>query len=153
MKIAGIRETSLYDGKGINYVIFTQGCNHHCKGCQNPQTWNGCDGTEITLTELKGMIEPYFGFIDGITFSGGDPVLQFDEVLELAYWAKTHGLTVTLYTGYTLDHLRKHYYDLTPFDYIVDGRYEESQRSVDTPFRGSTNQVMYCYKNHTWEAT
>ena len=149
MRIAGFRETSLYDGKGINFVIFLQGCEHHCKGCQNPQTWDKDGGASVSLQGLKRIIEPYLGFIDGITFSGGDPVLQIEDVLDLAHWAKSHGLTTTLYTGYTLAELRGHI-DLTPFDYIVDGRYEDSQRSADIPFRGSVNQVMYCYHDYAW---
>ena len=40
MRIAGIRETSLFDGRGIYYVIFVQGCAHHCVQCQNKGTWN-----------------------------------------------------------------------------------------------------------------
>lgn len=152
MKIAGVRQTSLYDGIGINYVIFFQGCRHHCEGCHNPQTWDETGGATSSVNELKRMIEPYLGFITGITFSGGDPVLQYDEVLELAWWAKSHKLTTTLYTGYTLNELRQKCLDLTPIDYIVDGEYEKEKRSVDCPFRGSTNQAMYCYRNHAWES-
>lgn len=152
MRIAGFRETSLFDGKGINFVIFFQGCEHHCEGCQNPRTWDKNGGISVSLKGIKKIIEPYIGFIDGITFSGGDPVLQISDVLDLAWWAKSKHLTTTLYTGYTLDELRKQYIDLTPFDYIVDGRYEQSKHSIDVPFRGSTNQVMYHYTDHEWVA-
>ena len=147
MRVAGIRETSLFDGIGINFVIFLQGCDHHCDGCQNPQTWDKNGGASITLQGMKKIIEPYIGFIDGITFSGGDPVLQIDEVLGLAYWAKSRDLSTTLYTGYTFDEIKGHI-DLTPFDYIVDGRYEKSKHSLDTPFRGSYNQKMYRQYHH-----
>ena len=38
--VAGIEEESVVDGPGIRFTIFTQGCNHHCKGCHNPETWD-----------------------------------------------------------------------------------------------------------------
>ena len=84
MRIAGLRPTSLFDGKGINYVIFTQGCQHHCKGCQNPSTWDFNGGNEIPVDVIMKQIKSYIGFIDGVTFSGGDPAYQMWQVKEIA---------------------------------------------------------------------
>ena len=46
MRIAGIIKDSVVNGIGIRDVIFTQGCQHHCKGCHNPKTWD-IDGNVI----------------------------------------------------------------------------------------------------------
>lgn len=151
MRIAGFRPTSLFDGVGINAVIFTQGCRHHCEGCHNPSTWDMNGGTEVSVKKLEEMIEPYLGFITGVTFSGGDPVEQFDEVSKLARWAKEHGLTTTLYTGYVLDELIPQY-DLSAIDYIIDGEFIDDYYDSDVPFRGSWNQAIYFHNaDDSWE--
>ena len=44
LRIASIEYNSIVDGIGLRYVIFTQGCPHHCLGCHNPQTWDKDSG-------------------------------------------------------------------------------------------------------------
>ena len=141
MRIAGFRNTSLFDGIGINFVIFTQGCGHHCDHCQNPSTWDFNGGTEISVESIEKLIEPYIGFIDGVTFSGGDPAEQLEEVTRIAQWAQQHSLKTTLYTGYERCHFQGDALDC--FDYLVDGEYIDGLHSYTTPFRGSSNQHMY----------
>lgn len=151
MRIAGFRPTSLFDGIGVNAVIFTQGCPHHCKGCQNPSTWNPDGGKEVSVKDVEKMIEPYLGFIDGITFSGGDPMVQFGEVNLIAAWAKKHGLKTTLYTGFILDELLLSY-DFSNIDYVIDDVYVDEQHTTEQPFRGSWNQTMNQHNaDDTWE--
>lgn len=147
MKVAGLRPTSLFDGEGINFVIFTQGCKHHCKHCQNECTWDFNGGTEMTTKELKQKIEPYIGFIDGVTFSGGDPVYQMKEVNDIAKWAKRKGLNTTLYTGFLMEELVKNKVSLTNIDCVIDGQYIDEEKTTELPFRGSGNQKMYVKVN------
>ena len=153
MRIAGIRNTSLHDGIGVNLVIFFQGCSHKCKGCQNPETWSKDGGYEVPIDRVIKQIEENMGLISGVTFSGGDPVQQSDAVYEIAKWCKRHGLTTTLYTGYKMCDLHKVWYDQNqkrwrlisyrPYiDYIIDGKFEESKKE-DLPFRGSSNQNIW----------
>ena len=47
MRIAGVNPCSLVNGDGLRYTIFTQGCFHHCKGCQNPDTWDPKGGYDV----------------------------------------------------------------------------------------------------------
>lgn len=141
MRIAGLRPTSLFDGNGINYVIFVQGCQHHCKGCQNPSTWDFNGGNEIPVDTIIEQIKPYIGFIDGVTFSGGDPAYQMYQVNYIARWAKEHGLTVTMYTGFSMLAFDKN--NLQYIDCVIDGEYIEKLHSPDIPFRGSSNQHIW----------
>lgn len=147
MRIAGIRRTSLFDGDGINYVIFVQGCAHHCPQCHNMSTWDFNGGYEISIEELKQDISKYIGFIQGVTFSGGDPVYQMNEVSELAAWVKELGLTTTLYTGFTMSELEQDMVDLSSIDIVIDGMYEYKNHTTELPFRGSSNQRIYCKLN------
>lgn len=75
MRIAGTLSCSLVNGYGVRYVIFCQGCAHHCIGCQNPETWDFNGGKEITLEELAEDIKKH-KHIDGITLSGGRSILS-----------------------------------------------------------------------------
>lgn len=148
MRIAGIRFTSLFDGEGINAVVFFQGCSLHCKGCHNPGTWDFTGGTEVSIEEVAAQIEPYIGFIDGITLSGGNPVESWDDALALAKWAQDKGLKVTLYSGnpfrdvFLMDTKKDEEHKLLDYvDTVIDGAFE-LENKADLPFRGSSNQTI-----------
>ncbi len=149
MKIAGRHATSLVDGKGVNYTLFVQGCKHGCEGCHNPSTWSMTDGTDMTLEEIKADIDSYVPPVSGVTFSGGDPMYQIEDTLELARWAQTCGLRTTLYTGFQLSEVeailseQKCSLSDAPFDYIIDGCFVMAEKSSDIAFRGSFNQNIY----------
>lgn len=140
-----IEKHSIANGTGIRCVLWCSGCLLHCKGCQNPQTWCFNSGEPFTLdakTELFDTLsKPY---IKGITFSGGNPLDNFSEVLELCKEIKEKFPTkdIWLYTGYTYEEL---YYKeisriLLYIDVLVDGPYIEEQRDITLPWRGSRNQ-------------
>ncbi len=73
------------DGAGLRYGIFFVGCPLRCVYCHNPDTWEG-KGTPYTAGELLDKIVryvPYFKATGGVTFSGGEPLLQGEFLLEL----------------------------------------------------------------------
>ena len=76
MRIAGIYNNSLVNGEGSRMVIFTQGCKHNCPGCFNPETHDFNGGQEVPLEEIMKKVKDNCetGLIDGVTFSGGDPM-------------------------------------------------------------------------------
>lgn len=149
MRLAGINPTSLFDGVGVNFVVFFQGCEHRCPHCHNPSTWALDGGIDMPFEKLRAEIEKYLPLITGITLSGGDPVYQLDSALEIACWAKSVGLTVTLYTGFEFRQLTN--MPLTDFDYIIDGRFVKEQASGNIPFRGSRNQRIWYHTPQGWE--
>ena len=83
LRIAGIERDSIVDGPGIRYVIFTQGCPHHCPGCHNPQTHDPAGGREADVEEIVRQIDAD-PLISGVTFSGGEPFLQAEARVTLA---------------------------------------------------------------------
>ncbi len=85
-KISSIETLGTLDGPGIRFVAFLQGCKLRCKYCHNPETWNiNANVKEITPHELVKDVEKYknyFGKDGGVTFSGGEPLLQPKFLLE-----------------------------------------------------------------------
>ncbi len=142
IRIAGLTDDSIVDGKGFRFVIFTQGCLHHCKGCHNPETWAMDGGNIMNIEEIEEKIARN-GLLDGITFSGGDPFYQPKPCAELAKWAKSRGLNVWAYTGFLYEELLeipevKEFLDLV--DVLIDGPFILEEKSLLLNFRGSKNQ-------------
>jgi len=146
LRIAGIEPESFVDGPGIRMTIFTQGCHHHCPGCQNPQTHDFDGGHFIDREEILQMIEEN-PLLDGITFSGGDPMDQSAALIPLAREIKERGLNLVIFTGYTFERLqelsqeRPEMFELLTFaDILIDGPFVMAKKSLELKFRGSSNQ-------------
>lgn len=146
LRIAGIEYESIVDGPGMRNTIFTQGCNHNCKGCHNPQTHSLDGGYEISLSEIYDKITDN-PLITGITLSGGDPILQYKNLIPLVQKLKEHDYNIWMYTGYYIEDLLYLYtdWDLRDFflpyiDVIVDGPFVEDLKSLHLNYRGSSNQ-------------
>lgn len=144
IKIAGTVNDSIVDGEGWRFTIFTQGCPHHCAGCQNPQTHDFQAGREADTDDLLQEIleNP---LLAGVTFSGGEPFCQPAPLAQLAAQLHEHGLDVWSYSGYTLQELQDMHRPeidalLNEIDVLVDGRFELSERDLTLSFRGSRNQ-------------
>lgn len=146
LRLAGVIRESVVDGPGWRFVVFSQGCIHHCEGCHNPQTHDPDGGYESSveriITEVKK--DP---LLRGVTLSGGDPFLQAENFSVLAKEVHKLGLDVMTYTGYTFEQLYKgmeknegwrHLLEET--DILVDGKFVLEKKSLECKFRGSTNQ-------------
>lgn len=148
LRIAGIEQESFVDGPGIRLTVFTQGCHHNCPGCQNPQTHDFGGGHYIEIDEILSMIEDN-PLLDGVTFSGGDPMDQADALVPLAREIKERGYNLVIFTGYTYEHLVSHSLEkpeflelLTFADILVDGPFIMARKSLEFKFRGSSNQRL-----------
>lgn len=146
---ADLQPDSILDGAGIRTVVWFQGCLHNCPGCHNPETHDLNGGVEYDIEEIKAKIKE-LKYQNGITLSGGDPFFQPVAATELAKYAHELGLNVWAYTGFTYDALiTKHdekYELLKNVDVLVDGRFEEKNKSLNCKFRGSTNQRIILVK-------
>lgn len=162
----GIIKESIVDGDGIRSVIFFQGCLHDCEGCHNPETHKfGC-GVNMTVDEIMEQLgDPED--IDGVTLSGGDPLFQAKEAIELVKRLREKYSSIIIYTGFTWKQYKKKYNGytfnlLSPkakatkdmkelvmlADYVVDGRYVKELRRVGgVEPTGSSNQRVINVKD------
>ncbi len=139
MRVAGTIRYSAVNGTGIRFVVFVQGCAHHCKGCHNPETWDFNGGHEVSPEEIARLISnaPY---IDGVTLSGGDPFYQQEECLKLIE-CLPHDTNVWIYTGFEYDEIKDT--ELAKrADVLVTGPFVEELRCFDKMY-GSSNQEIH----------
>lgn len=121
-KINSIETMGLVDGPGVRFVIFMQGCPLRCKFCHNPETWSIKEtGKEYTSDELISMIlryKPYFKNNGGVTFSGGEPLMQKDFLLECLIKCKKEGIHTCIDTAGSVPGYEEilKYTDLVLFD-------------------------------------
>ena len=144
IRILDIIEDTTVDGPGFRTSIYCAGCQHHCPGCHNPQSWDMEGGESVAVSDiLKAILDDPFA---DVTFSGGDPMYQVDAFTELARQIKAQSQkTIWCYTGFTFEQLL-----LNPqacnllkcLDVLVDGRYREDLRDTELLYRGSSNQRL-----------
>lgn len=148
IRIAGTVEDSIVDGPGLRFVVFTQGCPHHCDGCHNPETHDFAGGKVTTTDALfeQCMENP---LCSGVTFSGGEPFCQAQALYELGSRFKSAGKHLMCYSGWTFEELlakaqREESVGklLSIADVLVDGKFDISKRSLSLQYRGSSNQRL-----------
>ncbi len=142
IRIAGAIQESIVDGPGIRYVIFTQGCPFHCKGCHNPQAQSMSGGMDVRLDILYKEIisDP---LVKGVTFSGGEPFIQTSPLIILSKILKEKGYSIWSYSGFVYEKLLSdpiYLKLLKEIDVLVDGPFILAKKSLELDFRGSSNQ-------------
>ncbi len=101
-KVHSFQSLGTVDGPGVRFVVFTQGCNLRCGCCHNPDTWALTGGKEFTPEQIADKIvrfRDYFGKDGGVTFSGGEPLLQAEFVKETFSVLKKQGINTCLDTS------------------------------------------------------
>ena len=139
-----IQTDSVVDGDGLRCVLWTQGCNHACPGCHNPNTHDRNGGFLEDINAICKQISDLV-YHDGLTVSGGEPFLQPKPLIPILKYTKSQGMNVWVYTGYTIEELleMKNNDITTLFEYIdvlVDGKFIQNQFSYSLKHRGSSNQ-------------
>ena len=151
IKISGIVKESTVDGPGFRYVVFTQGCPHHCKGCNNPQTHSFDGGSYIDIDTILEDVKKN-PLLRGVTISGGEPFMQAKKIAKLLSKIDRKKLSTIVYTGFLYEDLLNNanenngYMDLLKqADLLIDGKFEEDLMDENLLFRGSSNQrVIKC---------
>lgn len=138
MRIAGTLSCSFVNGDGCRFVVFTQGCKHHCLGCQNPDTWDMNAGEETSVFDIASEIRKH-PYIDGITLSGGDPFYQQEECIKLLDLLP--GVNIWCYTGFEYEQIKDT--ELAKkCDVLVTGPFIESLK-CESYMYGSSNQEIH----------
>ena len=103
-RLHSIETFGAVDGPGIRTVFFLQGCPARCAYCHNPDTWNPNGGRDVEVDEIVRRAkrgEPYYGDDGGVTFSGGEPLLQGEFLLEAINALHAEGIESAIDTSGT----------------------------------------------------
>lgn len=134
-------------GPGERLVLWTLGCKKHCKKCANPELRSFNSKKNITLSQFKSIMKNIeLKRIDGVTVTGGEPLLQARELLEFIEYFKTFTKDILIFTGFSEDEIR------LSDDYvhkcveesaiIVAGEYIDELNDNTTPLIASSNQKI-----------
>ena len=146
MNIHNITTYDMNNGDGLRTVLWVSGCTHHCKECQNPCTWDINDGVPFDEKAKQELFDDLSeDFIQGITFSGGDPLhpQNRDEVGMIIKEIRTKypDKDIWLYTGFVFEEvLNMNLSYLKDIDVIVDGPFQVEKKDLTLKWRGSSNQ-------------
>lgn len=144
MNYHNITKDDMLNGDGLRVVLWTAGCTHRCKNCQNPITWDVDGGIPFDSdAKMELFQELEKDYVSGLTLSGGDPLhpANCQAITDLAKEVRSTfpNKTIWLYTGFEWEEI----YTLEIMQYVdvvVDGPYKEEQRNTLLEWRGSANQ-------------
>ena len=146
MRYHNITQDDMNNGDGLRVVLWVAGCDHCCKECHNPVTWDpdgGLPFDEAAKAEIYEELDKEY--VSGITFSGGDPLLlrNREELTEFLKEIKKNypEKTIWLYTGYEWKDIKN--MDIVNYlDVLVDGEFEVEKKELDLHWKGSANQMV-----------
>lgn len=132
---------SVVDGPGVRAVVYVQGCDRRCEGCHNQSTWDVECGQVYEVSDLVSELKEKVANRK-LTISGGEPLFQYEAVLELVQ--ALDGFDICLYTSSDYYEVER---DCRPIlmylKYIKVGKYKKELRCTTVPYIGSTNQSFY----------
>lgn len=151
MNYHNITKQDMLNGDGIRVVLWVAGCNHHCKNCHNPITWDENGGLPFDEDAENELFEALNNdYIDGITFSGGDPLFPANRSEVFRLIKKCRSLypekTIWLYTGYSWDDV-KGLDGISDIDVLADGEFVEDLKDNNIKWVGSSNQRVIKVKD------
>jgi anaerobic ribonucleoside-triphosphate reductase activating protein len=146
VEVAQVVPRTEAEGPGWRWALWVQGCPLRCPGCCNPEMLAFRPATSRTPEELAASIDP--ATVEGVSFLGGEPFAQAAGLAALARLVRARGLSVMVFSGYTLAELRARP-DAAPLlaetDLLVDGRYDRKRRTTRRRWIGSENQVLHFF--------
>lgn len=152
-----LEHDNIVNGDGLRAVLWTQGCPNHCKGCQNPETWDYEAGMLVKIDEIIERLSKFKGQA-GLTFCGGEPFVQAKACREIAERVRKElGWDVWSFSGFTYEIIKEYGKEpwefLKSLDALIDGPFILSQKDLGLKYRGSKNQRLLRLKLGTGEIT
>jgi len=150
MQVAQIVPCTEAEGPGARFAVWFQGCPLRCPGCCNPEFLSFSGGEAKLVGEMVSRLEQARSDarIEGISLLGGEPFAHAEAATALAREARQRGLSVMVYSGYTLEEIRRMsdpvaagLLELT--DVLVDGPYVRELPDTERRWVGSTNQRVH----------
>ncbi len=146
LNLAKIISPSQANGPGSRIVIWFQGCDKRCQGCYNPDLWPKVANLYYTPQELFDYIRILCSKnkIEGITLSGGEPLLQIEGLKSFLTLIRTTSLSVLCFTGYDLQEISEENLKFLheTIDILISGPYIQSLHTDVIPLCGSLNQKI-----------
>lgn len=161
MNYCKINSCDIANGPGVRVSLFVAGCNRHCPGCFNPETWSFTAGKPFTPAvqeRLLAFLVP--DYIAGLSILGGEPFEPSNQAALIPLVREVRrrfpGKSVWAYTGFVLP-------DLLPggqahgpacdellacIDVLVGGPFIQEKKDISLVFRGSSNQRVINLKNY-----
>lgn len=157
-RVLTITQPDTENGTGCRVTIWCAGCSRHCPGCHNQHTWSYNQGKQLLDADVKNKLYDTVSkdYIQGITFSGGDPLDQSHQALTELYMFISEfkndfpDKDIWIYSGGYFEELIQHRIIrkiLSKCDVLVDGPFIKEQYDPDLSFRGSSNQRIIYLKN------
>ncbi|WP_027909358.1 MULTISPECIES: 4Fe-4S single cluster domain-containing protein [Pseudomonadaceae] len=138
------------EGPGRRAALWVQGCNKRCRGCCNPSYLQLVERELVSASSVIEWLESahHAHDLEGVTFLGGEPMLQAQGLAVVAQGAQSLGLSVMVFSGYTKTELNVMQLPgvdqlLRYTDVLVDGPYEVSLPEISRRWAGSTNQQFH----------
>ena len=134
------------EGPGVRFAVWVQGCPLRCPGCCNPEMLEEKPATSMKASDV--VAAAVAAGVEGVSLLGGEPTAQAAGFAAVAKGVRAHGLSVMIFSGFTLAELRARNDDATNdllanTDLLVDGRYVETRRTTQRRWIGSENQVLH----------
>ena len=147
LNLASIRECTESEGPGKRFALWCQGCMKRCVNCCNPNMQAIVQNKIVNCDDIINLIDNARRKFDieGVSFIGGEPLLQAKGLSHIAKWCHKNGLSVLVFSGYTLESIQNDKIEfaddlLKNTDILVDGEFVEELYDAEREWVGSTNQ-------------
>ena len=163
MRYAGLVKNDVVNGEGICVSFWVQGCNHRCKGCFNPETWDFLGGSQLPANYKEQIADALTANDVKRNFSilGGEPLCKenYELTNELCSFVKEKfpDIKIFIWTGEEFEVLRKLSSELSIVNSILDkadvlitGPFIQEKKDLTLKLRGSSNQQIWRKINGHW---
>ncbi len=148
LRVAQLVEDTEAEGPGRRFALWVQGCSIRCEGCCNPEMFGAAGGRVEDSAALAQRALTVAG-LEGVSVLGGEPCEQPEAVADFCERVRAGGLSVMLYSGYTLGELKQKGPEvarlLAAVDLLADGRYDATRPERVRRWLGSANQTLHFF--------